>query len=156
MKSKRICVTSGSIFFMVSSQVVIPFDRSGKSGLTKYVMLLMTSSEQVAVTGNIEMELGKKLWARLTNAADAETKSARAMRGATLDPAFVGVHADAWWGSLDEKMFCQGVCGIPFRRRSRDTHSSSTGTGKKFSTAKNVELETFWGGSIGKRGCPKF
>lgn len=96
IKSKRSCVTSGSIFCTVSSQVVIPFDKSGKSGFTKYVMLLMTSSEQVAVTvTKIFQGLKGRFLKGLTDATDAETKGARSMRRAPLNAAFVGVHADA-------------------------------------------------------------
>lgn len=50
MKSNLNWETSGSIFLTVKEQDVIPDVRSGKSGLTKYVILFDVTSLQVAVT----------------------------------------------------------------------------------------------------------
>lgn len=50
MKSRRNCAISGSIFFTVNEHDVMSLLKSGKSGFTKYVILLNASWLHVAVT----------------------------------------------------------------------------------------------------------
>lgn len=136
MKSSRNWVISGSIFFIFTLHLPISRFKSGKLGLTKYVILLYTSWLQVAVTISIFIQTGC-LGCIKENTYTCNKRRTQVHSFLLMIHLAFCTRKDSY-RPLNVNLYNHEITWLikrkPFRLPSLALHSSSTGIGKKFKT----------------------